>query len=148
MIDITNPAWWATLAGVILGAFGVADPGMQGDVKSVVAGGVGIIIAVYTHEHHATKRAATVAAAAGAQAQATMHAANQAVSAAQITAQGAIIAAQSTPAPARDVTTGTVEEGTIGSGVQPGAKQFFPLPGGPVENQAPFPESLPPASAL
>ena len=63
MLQLSNPAWWYTLASVVLGAFGVQDAHIQADVRSVIAGVVGIVVAVYTHEHHATLRNADTAAA-------------------------------------------------------------------------------------
>lgn len=79
MIQLTNPAWWASLAALVLGALGVSDPGMQADVKAVVGGVAGLVVAVYVHEHHATVRNQDTAAAAVQTAHATVATAQAAI---------------------------------------------------------------------
>jgi len=72
----TNPAWWATLAAAA-GAFATALWGhaLGTAVQTALTGSGGLVVAVYVHEHHATKRATTAATAAVAVAKA--NAANQ-----------------------------------------------------------------------
>lgn len=64
LLQPSNPSWWTTVATLVLGTLGVSDTGLPVDVKTTITGVVGIAVAVYTHEHHATIRNADNAAAA------------------------------------------------------------------------------------
>lgn len=58
-----NPAFLTTLASLVCAVFGISDPGMQDIVKAVIAGAAGVVVAVYTWQHHKTTRNADTLAA-------------------------------------------------------------------------------------
>lgn len=64
LLQPSNPSWWTTVATLVLGTLGVSDTGLPVDIKTTITGVIGIVVAVYTHEHHATIRNADNAAAA------------------------------------------------------------------------------------
>lgn len=63
MFQWTNPAWWMSWVTLVLGVLGITDTNLQGAVKAAIAGAIGLIVAIYNHEHHATIRNQDTAAA-------------------------------------------------------------------------------------
>lgn len=107
------PAGIMTIVAVVLSALGVTDTNQVTAIKTTIAVIGGLAVLLYNYEFHKTKR-------------------NQATAAASIHRPIVIAPAPSDPVP-----------GTLASGVQPGAVEAFPLPGGPSGTVPP--PLLPPA---
>jgi hypothetical protein len=86
--SIGSPGWWAALSAAVGAGVGTFDSGIATYLKAVVYGVGGLVVLIYTHEVHSTKRATTTAQASVSVArETTKAAANQAASSAnQVTA--------------------------------------------------------------
>lgn len=63
-LQVSNPAWWAMVATVVLAALGINDPSLSTAVQGVAAGVAGLVVSVFTVTHHKNVRNADSAAAA------------------------------------------------------------------------------------
>ncbi len=69
---MTAPTWLAPLTSTICAILGISDPGMQPDVKMVLAGAGGLVLTWFVHEQHRTARNADNVAGAVAKARAEL----------------------------------------------------------------------------